>query len=153
MDPKLSVWSAPPSMDTGVPTPICRTTERGFYCAYLLSDRESGRVAVLRFDTVLYLCFGYPNDEALSGHPLWRYGLSNYAFYQVEHSPLIKKMEEQNSGHRMHRPGIYSSFNHWIATFHDETLEVVAQSASVAGISLLTQDEAIEELLKERSNR
>jgi hypothetical protein len=38
---------------------------------------------------------------------------------------------------------MYSKFNHWIATFHDETLEVVSREASFLGKSELAPLDAI----------
>lgn len=86
---------------------------------------------------------GYPNDEARYGHPLYKHGLRCYEFFRVLHSPLIAEIEERNKVHRQHRPGMYSEFSHWIATFHDETLEVVSRGASFLGTSELAPLEAI----------
>jgi hypothetical protein len=65
--------------------------------------------------------FGSPSDERLSDHPLYKFGLSFYAFWEVLDSPKIP---------------IDSSQRHWVATFHDETLEVVGDSASVQAQSV-----------------
>jgi hypothetical protein len=54
---------------------------------------ESSRYAVLRFVHPHDHMFGSPNDEALDGHPLYKIGLSHYAFYQVFDSPWIKQLE------------------------------------------------------------
>ncbi|HSS97248.1 MAG TPA: hypothetical protein VLK33_09470 [Terriglobales bacterium] len=108
------------------------------------SESLEGRVALLRFDGVLYVCCGHPNDEALAGHPLAKYGLQHYEFFEVGDSPLIAEIEERNKVHRLHRSGMYSSrFKHWIVTFHDETLEVVATGATVIGVSALSPDQAL----------
>jgi hypothetical protein len=72
--------------------------------------------AVIRFRGVSWVHFGPPSDERLSDHPLYQFGLSFYAFWEVLDSPKIATGSPQR---------------HWIATFHDETLEVVADTASV----------------------
>ena len=72
--------------------------------------------AVLRFDGVVWHHFGDPSEEALTTHPLYQFGLDFYGFWEVLNSPRV--------------PG-GSELRHWIVTFHDETLEVIAASASV----------------------
>lgn len=105
-----------------------------------------GTVAVLRFEGVLQFRLGYPNDEALHGHPLAKHGMQQYQAYLVENSPLIAEIENQNRVHPAFRPGIYDKFRHWVVTFHDETLEVLALRAAVVGTSQLPPDRAVCEL-------
>ena len=95
-----------------------------------------GFTAILHFDSVLYYAMGYPNDEVLNTHPLYENGLEFYAFHLVENSPLIADFDRRNQAHRQHIAGAYvKRFCHWITTFHDETLEVVARDASFMRIS------------------
>lgn len=73
---------------------------------------------------------GYPNDEALNAHPLYAIGLGFYGFHVVENSPLIADLDRRDQVHGQHVAGDYMKrFRHWIITFHDETLEVVARNA------------------------
>ena len=72
-------------------------------------DEASG--AVLRFDGVPEYHFGAPNDERLNEHPLHPVGLGFYGFYEAVGSDRLVG----RAGKR-----------HWIITFHDETLEVLA---------------------------
>lgn len=68
--------------------------------------------------------FGYPNDEALSGHPLWGRGLGFYGIYEVLDSSWIARLDAQN---RVAFPDfIPSPKRHFIITFHDETFECLA---------------------------
>ena len=92
---------------------------------------------------MLQFRLGYPNDEALHGHPLAKFGLKHYAAYLVENSPLIAEIQSQNRVHRAFRPGMYDKFRHWVVTFHGETLEVVALRAAVVGTSKLTPERAV----------
>ena len=74
---------------------------------------------------------GYPNDEASSAHPLYASGLEFCGFHIVENSPIIADLDHRNYVHERHVAGAYMKrFRHWIITFHDETLEVVARNAS-----------------------
>ncbi len=143
--PKSEYWAEPPKMDTGSPRPELYFSD-DLYCTYYLPDfvcSENEKVAVLRFEGVLHFRMGHPNDEALHGHPLHKYGLEQYDFFLVSHSPLMAEIEARNAVHMWHRPGMYSHLKHWIVTFHDETLEVVSRSASFLGTSERAPRDAI----------
>jgi len=71
---------------------------------------------VLRLSGVAWYHFGAPTDEAVATHPLYAVGLGFYGFWEVLDSPRVP-----HGG----------ALRHWVITFHDETLEVVAASASV----------------------
>ena len=82
---QIKKWSGAPPMSSGVPMPAIRVSENRLYVAYLISDAELAdeikkKYAVVRFDGVLQHTFGYPNDEALGGHPLYSAGLRFYEF-------------------------------------------------------------------------
>jgi hypothetical protein len=146
--PILHAWLDPPKMDAGSRCPAIHSDEHRLLCAYYVSDGvlPQGTVAVLRFEGVLQFRLGYPNDEALHGHPLVKQGLENYQTYLVENSSLIAEIENQNRVHPAFRPGMYDRFSHWVVTFHDETLEVVALRAAVVGTSQLPPGRAVCEL-------
>jgi len=130
--PKVAKWGEPPAMDAGAPIPAVYSDETGLTCAYVIgaTHSESGSTAVLHFEVVLYYAMGYPNDEALNAHPLYANGLGFYGFHVVENSPLIANLDRRNQVHERHVAGAYMKrFRHWIITFHDETLEVVARNA------------------------
>lgn len=137
-------------MEAGCPAPTIFSDARDLYVAYWMRNPDfpgwkSGaepdhpgfkmKTAVLKFRLMTLVRFGYPNEEALRGHPLHRYGLKLYRFHIVENSPLIDEMSSQNKKvfpQAVPTGRIKSS--HWIITFHDETLEVVADEASVFSI-------------------
>jgi hypothetical protein len=115
--PRVVEWTEPPQMDTGAPSPAIERAGDNLVVAYLCAAAAAPEAAaVVRFDGVFWLHFGYPNDEGLSAHPFYGIGLRHYAFWEILESPNIPAD---------------TSFRHWIATFHDETLEVVATSARV----------------------
>ena len=112
--------------------PAVYSDETGLTCAYVIgaTHAESGSTAILHFEGVLYYAMGYPNEEALKAHSLYANGLGFYGFHLVENSPLIADLDRRNQVHERHVPGAYMTrFRHWIITFHDETLEVVASNA------------------------
>ena len=151
MNPQVTLWREPPSMVTGAPEPCLFSNRKGdLYCAYYASraveDVALEEVAVLRFTGVLHFRFGYPNDEVLHAHPLYKSGLQHYGFHIVEQSPLIAEFEDQNRLHRQHKPGMYRErFKHFLIAFHDETLEVVAKEGAVAGRRALPPSQAVAE--------
>jgi len=119
-------------MEVGAPMPAVYSDETGLTCAYVIgaTHPESGSTAILHFEGVLYYAMGYPNDEVLNAHPLYGKGLEFYGFQVVENSPLIAELDRRNQVHKRHVAGNYvKRFRHWIITFHDETLEVVARNA------------------------
>jgi hypothetical protein len=62
--------------------------------------------------------------------PSTQNGLGFYGFYVIEDSPLIADLDRRNQVHKRHVAGAYiKRFRHWIITFHDETLDVVAKDA------------------------
>jgi hypothetical protein len=144
-EPHLVGWTEPPPMDAGAPGPVVHSDGHDLLCAYVTDSTvaPAGPVALLKFETVLQYKFGYPNDEALQGHSLYHCGLKHYGFFVVENSPLLDEIEKQNRCHSQHRPGIYSRFQHWVITFHDETLEVVALRGVVIGQTHVSPDMAV----------
>ena len=132
-------------MEAGAPLPAVHSDGHDLLCAYVLNSTgaPAHSVAILKFEGVLQYRFGYPNDEALSGHPLYPFGLEYYGFFTVENSPLISEIEKQNECHPQHRSGIYAKFRHWVVTFHDETLEVIALRGNVSGQSELSPEKAV----------
>ena len=50
---------------------------------------EDAGYGILEFDLCSLTKFGYPNDEALPGHPLYEKGLSAYGIYEVFNSSWV----------------------------------------------------------------
>jgi hypothetical protein len=143
--PIIERWAEPPEMDPEATRPELYFSG-DLYSSYYLPDSGvmgSEQIAVLRFHGVLHFGMGHPNDEVLHGHPLYQYGLHHYGFFRVLNSPLIAEIEGRNAVHILHHEGMYSKFKHWIATFHDEMLEVLSIDASFIGRSQLAPLEAI----------
>lgn len=88
--------------------------------------------AVLRFTGVESLTLGPPGDERLHEHPLHDAGLEPYSFHVVEDS------DEATAGETAH----------WIVTFHDETLEVIAEDADVleARVDVSSPEQALSQV-------
>jgi hypothetical protein len=87
--------------------------------------RDDAGYGVLEFASCSLTKFGYPNDEALPGHPLYKRGLSECGVFEVRNSAWVRLMTEQN---RVAFPRTAESSEcHFIVTFHDSTFECIAR--------------------------
>jgi len=94
---------------------------------YLLLARNNDIVDALKFEFKIYK-FGYPNDEALGAHPMAKFGLGFYGFFEVKNSPWIDELRNLNrAAHERHTDSMYSNYRHYIARFKDVTLDVISR--------------------------
>jgi len=116
--------------EAAVPEPVLLQTEYAAvitFCA--VRQNQDGKRVEAGYGIVdLDLCsttkFGYPNDEALSGHPLYQKGLRAYGVFEVLNSNWIRLKTEQNRVAFPNTPE--STQRHFIFTFHDSTFECIA---------------------------
>tara|TARA_B100001063_G_scaffold228002_1_gene238990 strand:+ start:417 stop:869 length:453 start_codon:yes stop_codon:yes gene_type:complete len=94
---------------------------------YLLIERTDDSIYGIKFRSRL-VKYGSPNDEARGGHPLTKYGLGFYGFYEVENSPWIKEQIELNKVHPRHSDSLFSGLSHYVACFQDVMLEITSRS-------------------------
>ena len=132
-----------PDMETGAPMPIVLADERDLLLAYVTTrempewdgtnprgvDETSGgsTIAIVRFRGCSIHTFGYPNDEVLSAHPLYKQGLSFYTFHEVLRPSWAQELARRNG---LCYPGseeyMFQNSRHFIATLHDSTFECLA---------------------------
>lgn len=98
------------------------------------NEFKTRRLSWVVFAGVAHVSLGGPNDEALSGHPLFDAGLRRYEVHEVHNSELIVSMERRNRVHPNHRPEKFASLRHLIITFHDETFDCVCRSWSAGTV-------------------
>jgi hypothetical protein len=84
------------------------------------------RIGVVEFKRVTSIKVGSPNDEVLRGHPLWGSGLKFYSAHEIENSPWITELMEVDRAHERFDESPWHGRHHFLLTFHDETLECVA---------------------------
>jgi hypothetical protein len=84
-----------------------------------------GFVVDILFDLPLWHSFGYPNDEALGGHPLYQRGLRFYQPHLIGNSSTIERFHRQNLVSFPDTGNLWSDCRHLIFTFKDETFECV----------------------------
>ena len=132
-----------PQCDVGAPTPVIYSDESYLYLFYYLSLSDENwdgtyvkirngnvdeGVSCIKFEGCIQYKFGDPNDEAIEGHPLYKYGLSAYAFFEVMSSEWINTLMEMNRVHPYHKDEHFSEYKHFIYFFHDNCFEVVCKS-------------------------
>jgi hypothetical protein len=130
---KVRELSELPQSDVGSPMPIVLATEHTVHVFYAVqAPLPEGAalgiddpVAHVTFSRLSALKFGSPNDEALTGHPLYARGLRSYSSFEVHGSSWIKELEHRNRVHPRHSAALFAPCRHFALTFHDTTLEVV----------------------------
>jgi hypothetical protein len=112
----------------GPAEPLVWQTEDGAVVVFETDARTQERRGVLQFQGCLQAKFGYPNDEALPGHPLGHSGLGYYGLFEVRGSAWLAELGEQN---RVAFPASTwppRPFRHFVLTFHDSTFEALCMN-------------------------
>ena len=82
----------------------------------------------LRADALMY---GFPNDEAMGGHPLAKRGYDGYAVYEVLNSSWIRSLDRiEREGYSGKPILLFGRASHFIFGFHDSTFECVCNEPS-----------------------
>lgn len=152
-----------PQMSVGAPLPRVYMDEHRLLIVYIggnggpdwkgtaissvTEETEREVCVLLEADSYVICKFGLPNDEALSGHRLFKLGLSHYSSFEVLNSAWISELEQMNRVHPKHDARMYDSCRHFILTFHDSTLEFVADNYSVRVVRGSVQDVFLRALL------
>ncbi|WP_143822972.1 hypothetical protein [Mucilaginibacter sp. MD40] len=128
------------SMDTGAPEPFLVSNENKVGLLFHAAEEDEylntataylPLLVISKFSKCLKFSLGSPNDETLSGHPLYKHGLNSYGLFEVKGSPLIDDLKAINSVHPYYNKELYEAARHFIITFHDSTFECVAESYQV----------------------
>jgi hypothetical protein len=75
--------------------------------------------------------FGFPNDEVRG--PLLAHGLALYGVNEVIASPWLDEMRAIERQHPQASPEPFPGARHYVHTFHDSTLEALADDVAVRG--------------------
>lgn len=92
---------------------------------------DAGR-AVIRVPSCLAFKFGYPNDEARPGHPLYARGFVGTAVYEVLESSWVAELARQNRVRFPDSDVARQGVRHFLFAFHETTLEVLCRSLDVS---------------------
>jgi hypothetical protein len=92
---------------------------------------EDAGTAIVEIVRCAITKFGYPNDEALGGHPLSPKGLTTYGIYEVQNSSWIAALAKQN---RITFPDRNNTtlMRHFVFVFHDSTFECLAHNINIS---------------------
>jgi hypothetical protein len=105
-----------------------------FHATRLMPDglrADAGRAIVL-VSPCLAFKFGYPNDEALPGHPLYGRGFEGVAVYEVLGSSWIAEVGRQNRVRFPDSDVARWDVRHFLFSFHESTLEVLGAGLEVS---------------------
>jgi hypothetical protein len=90
------------------------------------------RWVLLRWNSSRAASIQGPNDEAISGHRLYRNGLDSVRWAgEVIDSRWIATLEEMNRVHPNHRPERFAGLRHFVILTKERVIEVVAPSIEV----------------------
>ena len=121
-----------PAINAGAPLPHVVSNESATAVVFHSSRGGEDRgVAWALFRGVASFSLGSPNDETLSGHPLYGSGLRFYAAHEVINSVAIKQLETLNRVHPRHNPSRFESLRHFVLAFHDSTFECICADFEV----------------------
>ena len=114
--------------------------------------RDGDGSVVLCWRGTLFASAGSPNDEAVSGHRLYRKGLRGLLWAgELRDSRLIGSLEKQTRVHPRHNPQRFARLVHHIVLTKENTYEVVADTLTTyemdaspidAALRILCDDEA-----------
>ena len=137
-----------PQSSIGAPCPVVIADESNLAIAFYLESRDdkwdgtSVRVvgpetggepfAMVTFKRARAYFHGPPNDEAFSGHPLAKRGLTPYGAFEIKHSSWLQYLMNMNREHRYHHDRHFADDRHFILTFHDSTFECIAKGYDLA---------------------
>lgn len=123
--------------EIGAPMPMLLESEWWTFLVFdAITDNPGGPsdpagTAVLEFEHCIVSKFGYPNDEALSGHPLYERGLNQpYGCYEVLNPSWLEQIRAQNRISFPERTNI--SGRHFIVALHDSTFECLAHDMKLS---------------------
>lgn len=132
--------------DVGAPVPkIIADEYRGVFLFFYLRDNHSDwdgssvhirkeddeDIACVHFKLCEQFKFGSPNDEAIEGHPYYKYGLKAYSIFEVENSDWIDSLEKMNAVHPYHKKENFENYKHYIFFFHDSCFEIVCKDFEI----------------------
>jgi len=114
---------------------------------HMRTEDDNGIVTV-KFDRFAQFKFGSPNDETISGHPLYKLGLEAYSIQKVIDSEWIKELKKMNSVHPYHKDELFEKYEHFIFFFHDRCFEIVAEKYTIEENSKPNMKEEIQRIGK-----
>lgn len=128
---KLIDWK--PEWPGGAPLPQVYSSEYRTFLIYhtRISTYHEEEIAIVEFLDTLAYKFGVVNDEALNGHPLYNDGLDFYAAHEIENSSWLEEIKTIHKVHPKFSEDHWKDQRHFILTFQDSTLEIIAKGYKI----------------------
>ena len=115
--PRVSQWTEAPEIAIPEPPAIC-SDSYVLWLAYETAGPSDERFAIVRFSSIIDHRLSPINDEGLGQHPYAKAGLKWYSFNEVIDSNETQRWSSSRA-------------RHWVITFKDNTLDVVARTAEI----------------------
>lgn len=117
--------------EAAVSGPLLLATDRSTFLTFNAVRKvgqwwEDAGKALVEFTHCSCVQFGYPNDEALPGHPLYAAGVQSYGIYEVLNSSWHQRLINQNRVSFPHADYSKAISRHFVIVFHDSTFECLA---------------------------
>lgn len=127
---KATIWKEPPELATPESPALFYDASKGdLWLAYAIARSSPLRFAVVRFTEVIDHRLSAINDEGIGKHPYYKAGLQFYSFNELR-------------GSQEAHDWISLQARHWVVTFKDNTLDVIAGGAEVMARDLEANDPA-----------
>jgi hypothetical protein len=127
--PQSSVWpDAPELAIPDVPALLCDSSD--LWLCYAMAHTTEERYAIVRFTHVIDHRLSPINDEGIGKHRYAKAGLQFYAFNEITGSAETIQWSVLRA-------------RHWAVTFKDNTLDVIAQNATVVAQDLKAASPAL----------
>lgn len=105
------------------------------------------RCVVVKWTGCRFASITPPNDEAISGHRLWKKGMQDQLWSGIVHdSELIAGLERQNRVHPMHSASLFEGLTHYVLRLKECLVEVVARDLVVLRLEGTTVEAAVRAL-------
>lgn len=132
-------------IDVGAPSPTVLSNEHDVYLIFYVNvldpkwdgsyvnvrSQDDEGIATAKLSYFAQFKFGDPNDEAINGHPYYKFGLRPYAFQEVFESDWIEELRIRNSVHPYHKDEHFKDYRHLIFFFHDTCFEIVCKNFEI----------------------
>ncbi len=119
--PKSSIWPDAPT--PAIPEPPALASDSDTLWLAYFNAMDGRAITVVRFDSVIDQHLSPINDEGLGRHAYAKAGLQFYAFNELIHTEETERWSALKA-------------RHWVVTFKDNTLDVVAKKAEVVVASM-----------------
>ncbi|GGD14803.1 protein kinase family protein [Hyunsoonleella pacifica] len=124
---EIKLIDLPFDIDYGAPIPIIYSTENEVKLSFYLEHKDDNTRGVIIFNGLCQYKFGYPNEEAISGHYLYKKGLYPLSFYEIKNSSWLTEIINSNKVHPYHKDSLFDDYRHFFFPMHDNSFEILAK--------------------------